>query len=179
MNAVERTDVDGDIYFGEVSTYDSEIFCGKGILAGVTAANPYIAVGWFRNRLLSGKGRCIIEASLAIYEGEFYNFKYHGNGKMTESDGDIYEGEYRNNKRHGFGNMKYGNGQIYRGQWKDNQKDGSGIQEYVLEGYTREGTWKQNAPDGEQMVTFKNGETRLQMWVNKEMVGDEVLRQAD
>ena len=84
MNAVERTDVDGDIYFGEVSTYDSDIFCGKGILAGVTAANPYIAVGWFRNRLLSGKGRCIIEASQAIYEGEFYNFKYHGKGKMTE-----------------------------------------------------------------------------------------------
>ena len=98
---------------------------------------------------------------------------------MTETDGDVYEGEYRNNKRHGFGEMKYGNGQIYRGQWKDNQKDGSGFQEYVLEGYTREGTWKENAPDGEQMVTFKNGEKRLQYWADKQMIGDEVIRQAD
>jgi len=103
MKAVEEFDVDGDFYFGEVSTYDSKLFCGKGILAGITAANPYIAIGWFRNRLLSGHGRSVIEASQAVYEGEFYNFKYHGKGKMTETDGDIYEGEYRNNKRHGYG----------------------------------------------------------------------------
>ena len=69
MFALECQDVDGDLYFGEVSNYDNNTFCGKGILAGVTAQNPYIAIGWFRNRLLSGKGRSVIEASLAFYEG--------------------------------------------------------------------------------------------------------------
>jgi len=51
--------------------------------------------------------------------------------------------------------------------------------EYVLEGYTREGTWKENAPDGDSVVTYKNGEKRFQTWAEKQMIEDDVMTYAD
>ena len=41
------------------------------------------------------------------YEGNFVKSKYHGNGKLTLSDGTFYEGEFKNNMRSGYGVLTY------------------------------------------------------------------------
>ena len=52
-----------------------------------------------------------------IYEGEWYEEKKHGKGKMRYADGDIYYGNWDEDKKHGRGKMTYKNGDIYDGEW--------------------------------------------------------------
>jgi hypothetical protein len=70
-------------------------------------------------------------------------------------------------------------GKTYTGEWKDGKNHGRGRLEFPIEQYTREGEWKEGRMDGEQIVTFKNGEIRQQLWVNFELAVDEVIKQAD
>ena len=66
-------------------------------------------------------------------------------------------------------------GKIYTGEWKDGLNHGKGKLEFPIEQYTREGEWKNGRMEGEQMVFFKNGEIRQQLWVNFELAIDEVI----
>jgi hypothetical protein len=51
--------------------------------------------------------------------------------------------------------------------------------QYTIEQYQREGQWKNARMDGEQIVTYKNGEIRKQLWVNYELAKNEVIKRPD
>ena len=48
-----------------------------------------------------------------VYEGEWQDGKRHGQGKMTDADGDVYEGEWRNDLKDGQGTLTSANGDKY------------------------------------------------------------------
>jgi len=52
-------------------------------------------MGWFRNGSFTGRGRNIFEDSLAYYEGEFFNYKFHGEGTFKEIDNEVYTGHFK------------------------------------------------------------------------------------
>ena len=47
-----------------------------------------------------------------IYEGDFVNGKYEGNGKEIYGEGFYYIGQFKNNLRNGKGKIYYPNGNI-------------------------------------------------------------------
>lgn len=68
---------------------------------------------------------------MMIYEGEFKDNLFEGNGVMMYANGDRYEGEWKSNKKEGKGAMMYANGDRYEGQWKSNKKEGNGVMMYA------------------------------------------------
>ncbi len=62
-----------------------------------------------------------------VYEGEFKNSVYHGDGKYYEDGEQVYAGSFVKGKRCGYG-TEYRNGEvIYRGIWDNNAYNGMGI----------------------------------------------------
>ena len=74
-----------------------------------------------------------------MYEGDFVNDKYEGNGKYIWEDGDIYIGQFKNGLRNGKGTYyniaeKYRNPCIdYLGQFEVGSINGE--EAYCYEGY--------------------------------------------
>ncbi len=60
------------------------------------------------------------------YDGQFRNYKYHGQGIATWPNGSRYEGEWKDGKRNGQGTETWPNGQIYEGQFKNDMMEGQG-----------------------------------------------------
>jgi hypothetical protein len=132
--AVEIQDPDGEfLYYGEVLNTDNDVFCGKGVRVTIKGDSKEILIGWFRNNIFTGIGRRILETNLQFYDGEFYKFKYHGNGSINYGDNRIYTGEFVEGAEHGYGVCRFVNGQMYTGNWKDGKMDGEGKMEYKIE----------------------------------------------
>lgn len=62
-----------------------------------------------------------------IYEGNFSNSAYNGDGKLFENEKLVYTGEFSDGKKNGFGVEFKDDKMIYQGMWKDNLYSGSGI----------------------------------------------------
>ena len=56
-----------------------------------------------------------------VYEGQYLNGKFHGQGTYTWADGNTYAGEWKNNKRHGQGTNTWSDGTVKKGIWKNNK----------------------------------------------------------
>jgi hypothetical protein len=65
-----------------------------------------------------------LDSSGGIYEGEWKDRKYYGQGTLTYPDGDKYVGEWVDGKKHGYGTMTHSNGNIFKGEWKDDLRNG-------------------------------------------------------
>jgi hypothetical protein len=52
-----------------------------------------------------------------LYEGDFENDKFNGQGEIKWSNGDQYKGNVVNDDKHGFGEMKWNDGTTYIGDW--------------------------------------------------------------
>ena len=77
-----------------------------------------------------------------VYQGEFQNHMYEGNGQITYFNDDRYVGEFKKNMRYGFGTYTFANGRKYIGEWKDDKYHGEGI-EYNADGSIyRQGVYK-------------------------------------
>ena len=63
-----------------------------------------------------------------LYEGDVFNKKYHGKGKLYFPNGNLeYEGEFINNKFHGNGKLYYFDGNLrYEGEFINNKAHGNG-----------------------------------------------------
>ena len=61
-----------------------------------------------------------------IYEGEFLNGKFDGNGILKNSKGDIYEGSFKSGLKEGEGIFHFAEGDIYIGNFTKNNFDGEG-----------------------------------------------------
>ena len=67
---------------------------------------------------------------LKLYEGEFKNGNFHGQGTLTHSNGSIYKGDFKDHYKTGYGVyfIKSGEwyGDKYEGQFKDGNFHGKG-----------------------------------------------------
>ena len=63
----------------------------------------------------------------ALYEGEYLNNLFHGNGTLTWRNGDIYEGDFHKGLMHGKGRIKFVSGDEYEGGFIDGEWNGDGV----------------------------------------------------
>ena len=75
-----------------------------------------------------------------VYDGNFQNNRYHGQGILTLANGDKYFGEHQNGKISGYGTYLWANGNRYAGQFMDAKRHGEGI-DTRANGSRREGEW--------------------------------------
>ena len=60
-----------------------------------------------------------------LYEGDFGNGKFDGNGKYIWEDGEYYIGQFKNDLNHGKGIEYFSNENIkYKGDFVNDEKDG-------------------------------------------------------
>ena len=83
-------------------------------------------IGEFRNNLPNGKGIKYYSNGNILYEGNFINGKFEGNGKYYYDNGYYFIGEYKNGLRNGKGIIYYKNGNIqYEGDWVNDKPEGN------------------------------------------------------
>lgn len=91
------------------------------------------------------------------YEGEYLNGFYHGEGKMSFSNGDIYEGQFKQGIIEGEGTMYYSDGGIYIGSWKSGKPEGKG-EFYWIGGKAYIGKFDQGFITGAGSMYYPNGD---------------------
>ena len=75
-------------------------------------------IGEFKNDIPNGKGIKYYKNGNILYEGDFINGKFEGNGKVIYENGLYYIGQFKNGLKHGKGTLYYSNGNIkYEGDW--------------------------------------------------------------
>ena len=66
-----------------------------------------------------------------VYEGEYLEGKFGGQGTFTFNDGDKYVGEHKDGREHGPGTYTRSDGSKYVGEWKDDIPHGQGTFTYA------------------------------------------------
>lgn len=111
--------------------------------------------GGFLNNYLHGKGTYYFLADNAfkgaIYEGEYWNGKRHGYGRLTFK-GETYVGEFQRNGFHGKGTYTWPNGDKYVGQFRNDKKNGQGTLTFA-DGTVKEGIWRNDKLQSTQKVS--------------------------
>ena len=104
---------------------------------------------------VNGKG--IFDDGVRLYEGEFKDGIYHGQGSSKRHDnGTTYEGEWKYNKPNGQGTLITKKGSKYVGEWKDNKRNGQGTQTSAS-GKKFVGVFKDNKRHGKGTITWPDG----------------------
>ena len=75
--------------------------------------------GEFKEDVIEKKGILMDEDGNKVYDGEFWDGKYHGTGNKYYINGDVYHGKFSNGLRHGDGQMDFADGSIIKGCWKN------------------------------------------------------------
>jgi hypothetical protein len=159
--------------------------------------NKYI--GNFVDNKMTGKGikifvnKNVYAGGDWVYEGDFINGIFHGNGIMRYANGDVYEGEWKDDERFGKGIMRYANGDVYEGEWKDDERFGKGIMRYA-NGDVYEGEWKKirfsisryryvngdvYEKSGKGIMKYANGDVYEGEWKDNERFGKCIMRYAN
>jgi hypothetical protein len=102
-----------------------------------------------------------------VYEGEWLDGKYNGNGLLLFSEGDIYKGEFKDGEFCGEGEYKsITNNWHYKGNWKKGKFSGKGI--YVCPaGNTYNGDYLNDLRNGYGAFVYKIGSS-----ITKAIAGD-------
>ena len=61
--------------------------------------------------------------------------------KKLMKNGDVYDGDWYEGKKDGFGKMTYANGDIYDGEWEDDCQHGNGKMTYKNDNFEYFGSW--------------------------------------
>jgi hypothetical protein len=128
---------DGDIYEGE---WKNDLPDGKG--KHTSKDGSYSYEGTFKEGKKNGRGICYFDDG--VYEGEFYNNLFYGDGIVKYNNGDVYDGMWKEGERHGRGVYKRSSGIIQIGVWETNtftmgtekylQSDGTYL-EFIVDKY--------------------------------------------
>lgn len=118
---------------------------GHGVLLDKVRSEVY--EGQFRDERYHGQGTKWW-ADGSNYAGTWFNGKKHMEGVMTSADGRVYEGEWLEGKRHGKGKQVFENNDVYLGSWRDGAQHGRGTYYFADRGVF-EGNWCRGAYHGE------------------------------
>ena len=128
-----------------------------------TELDSYIYTGAIENGKRTGQGKCVCD--LGVYEGQWVNDRFHGQGSMYwgNGDGEEYVGQWKDGKIDGQGTMTYADGRKYVGQWKDGMCHGQGTMTYA-HGEKYVGQWKDGLCHGQGTYTSPNGKKYVGQW---------------
>ena len=126
---------DGAWYVGEIA---DSLFNGYGKMV---YADSTIYQGEWKNGLWEGQGE-IFYPDGDLYSGEFREHEFNGYGTYLYSDGARYEGYWQNGMFNGNGTMNYADGSIYAGEWRDDRKHGIGVFYDVRTGVLQKGEFQ-------------------------------------
>ena len=73
-----------------------------------------------------GKGKIYNKNGNIIYDGDFVNGLFEGDGKFIYENGEYYIGQWLNGKKHGKGKYIWENGNYYIGQFLNGKRHGKG-----------------------------------------------------
>ncbi|KAL6044463.1 MORN repeat protein [Balamuthia mandrillaris] len=113
----------------------------------------------------------------AVYSGEWFNGKMHGQGTFTSPDSTTYEGGYANGKFEGHGKITYLTSESYEGQWLKGKPHGEGTLKLLTGTYT--GTWENGNQCGQGKVVYSSGDSYEGGFKDNLREGKGVLRGAD
>jgi hypothetical protein len=125
---------------------------GKGVYA---CPNGYRFDGSYSNGQPNGYGVEVIGAQK--YEGEFYNGKRQGMGKMTYTDGSTYDGQFKDGLRDGAGTAVFRDGSQYVGEWKADRRNGHGTYASAGNVWTFDGEWANDERTGPGKISYTDG----------------------
>ena len=135
-----------------------------------TEGASYIYTGAIENGKRTGKGKCVWD--LGVYEGQWVNDRFHGQGSMYwgDGDGEEYVGQWKDGKMDGQGTMTYADGRKYVGQWKDGMCHGQGTMTYA-NGQKYVGQWKDGMYYGQGTYTYASGAKYVGQWKDDQRSG--------
>lgn len=114
-----------------------------------------------------------------LYNGEFKDGLYHGEGSIKFANGAEYIGTFRNGiVGGGDGVFTRKNGDQYIGHWENGRMNGIGSGIWV-EGTKYIGFWKNNHFHGSGVLTVKGGLEYIGNWENGSPNGAGILKMAD
>ena len=128
----------------------------------------YIYTGAIENGKRTGQGKCVCD--LGVYEGQWVNDRFHGQGSMYWGDGEEYVGQWKDGKMDGQGTMTYADGRKYVGQWKDGMCHGQGTMTYA-NGQKYVGQWKDGMYYGQGTYTYASGAKYVGQWKDDQRSG--------
>ena len=108
-----------------------------------------------------------------VYEGQYLNGKFHGQGTYTWADGNKYVGEFKDGIQDGLGISTFVSGKFaggkYVGQFKNQKQHGQGTYTWA-NGDKYVGEWKDGVQHGQGTFIFANGTVDKGIWENGELV---------
>jgi hypothetical protein len=150
-------DADGLEFFGTILEGTPEQ--GRGKFFHGEGSKLMIYEGEFQNGYFHGQGISQDHGAGCCYEGEFLRGAAHGRGSCKWDQGWEYVGEWRMDKRHGRGKCRQlvdEGGEVYNGEWKDDKWDGHGTLLFAGGGkYT--GGFRRDKLHGQGKYEFADG----------------------
>jgi hypothetical protein len=150
-------DADGLEFFGTILEGTREQ--GRGKFCYGEGSKLMIYEGEFQNGYFHGQGISQDHGAGCSYEGEFLRGAAHGKGRCKWDQGWEYVGEWRMDKRHGRGKCRQlvdHGGEVYDGEWKDDKWDGHGVLLFAGGGkYT--GSFRRDKLHGQGTYEFADG----------------------
>eukprot|EP00978_Attheya_sp_CCMP212_P004038 scaffold8672_cov50-Attheya_sp.AAC.4 len=166
------TEATGNRYEGE---WKNDTRNGNGKMFYTTGDGGRYEGEW-KNNLMNGNGKRVFEDG-DVYEGNWKDDEFDGQGTYTWADGDHYEGEFKNDMMNGNGKRVDKDGDMYKGNWKDDEFDGQGTYTWA-DGGRYEGEWKIGLTNGNGKRVYKNGTIFEGNWKDDEKDGRGILRYA-
>ena len=135
-------------------------------------------MGTFFKGVPHGKGREFSVSHETVYQGEWKEGLYHGEGTLWRKDGCRLEGTFVNGYLEGTGTVFRANGSVsYHGRFVEGKRDGEGI-EYEEDGAEYEGRFREDRRDGHGLLSRDKEVLYDGEWMNglkhgqgREMIG--------
>ena len=152
-----------EIYEGEINKKNER----HGI--GILTSPKYVRKGTWRDGEFTGWCR---ESRINgdIFEGKFIDGAIYGKGINKNHKGNLYVGDFVDNKREGKGELKTKRIH-YEGDFKFDKFNGKGKLEFLKEGHSYEGEFKNNEIDGIGVFKWSNGDIYEGEMTNGKMNG--------
>ena len=151
--------------------------CAKSTVKREELKNGDVYEGEYKDGKYHGQGKYTSSKGW-VYEGQFTDGQITGKGKITYATGAVYEGELLKGNKNGFGRITYTDGLYYEGEWKDDKKHGKSTYTQKLGSYTLlyTGVWnmsKRTGPHDYYSITNPEKKVYRQFYDNDEAVGSE------
>lgn len=123
-----RNEISTSVKLNNELTYEGQMLMGKKNGKGVIKNNlsQMVYEGEFKEDLYDGEGVLVLENGL-VYSGSFSRGKRHGKGLLFSNEDKFrYEGEWKHDMKFGNGTETYPDGTSYVGEFSNNKKNGKG-----------------------------------------------------
>ena len=120
---------------------------------------------------MTGEGTLTCRDREILYDGQFYNGKFHGKGRLSRTDNqqysqpfEVYHGEWSHGRKNGQGMYNYDQHSHYTGEFRNDTKHGRGQQNF--EGIIFEGDFQNDRRNGQGEMQLEDGPTFMGKWLS-------------